>query len=75
MLDSENNKVILNINLDDPTVFNANVSNEIAYLYYALLYKKVGREEALAWIDKLRSYGMKTSFINLNELQVGEDNT
>ncbi|MCC5909349.1 MAG: hypothetical protein JJT76_02795 [Clostridiaceae bacterium] len=62
--DIESNKIILNINSDDPTVFNTNISNEIAYLYYGLLHKKVSREDALTWIDKLRGYGMDTSFIN-----------
>lgn len=64
IFESKHDNIILNINSDDPTVFNTNVSNEIAYLYYGLLYKKVSREDALAWIDKLRDYGIKTSFIN-----------
>lgn len=64
IFESKHDNIILNINSDDPTVFNTNVSNEIAYLYYGLLYKKVSREDALIWIDKLRDYGIKTSFIN-----------
>jgi adenosine deaminase len=64
IFESKHNNIMLNINSDDPTVFNTNVSNEIAYLYYGLLYRKVSREEALGWIDKIRDYGMKTSFIN-----------
>jgi len=64
ILEDKNTKVMLNVNSDDPTVFNTNVSNELAYLYYGLLHKNVCKEVALAWIDKLRDYGIKTSFIN-----------
>lgn len=55
--------VIMNVNTDDPTVFSNNISNEFALLYYALISKKYSRDEALDWIDKMRKYGMKTSFI------------
>lgn len=58
------NKIMLNINSDDPTVFNTNVSNEIAYLYYGLLHKNICREESLKWIDKLREHGLRTSFVS-----------
>lgn len=64
ILESKNTKIMLNVNSDDPTVFNTNVSNELAYLYYGLLHKNVCKEDALAWIDKVRDYGIKTSFIN-----------
>lgn len=62
--DKEKSSVMLNINSDDPAVFNTNVSNEIAYLYYGLLNQNVGREECLQWIDKIRDYGMQYSFVN-----------
>ncbi|URN95078.1 MAG: hypothetical protein NAG76_02125 [Candidatus Pristimantibacillus lignocellulolyticus] len=55
--------IMVNINSDDPIVFNTNISNEIAYLYYGMLYKGVGKEKALEWIDKIRETGMNTSFI------------
>ncbi|WP_440112157.1 hypothetical protein [Paenibacillus sp. QZ-Y1] len=56
----------ININSDDPMVFNTNVSNEIAYLYYGMLERGIGREAALTWIEKLRKSGMDTSFIRGN---------
>ncbi len=55
--------VMVCINSDDPTVFHTNVSNEFAYIYYGMLYHGVSRESALAWIDKVRECGMKSSFI------------
>lgn len=58
--------IIININSDDPIVFNTNVSNEIAYLYYGMLDRGLGKEAALSWIEKLRKSGMDTSFIRGN---------
>jgi adenosine deaminase len=58
--------IIININSDDPMVFNTNVSNEIAYLYYGMLDRGIGKEAALLWIEKLRKSGMDTSFIRGN---------
>lgn len=56
-------RAIFSINSDDPSVFNTNVSNEIAYIFYALQKKGYSREEALQWIDKIRGYGMMSSFL------------
>lgn len=55
--------VMVNVNSDDPTIFNTNVSNELSYLYYGLLDQKVGKEECLEWIDRIRQYGLDTSFV------------
>lgn len=55
--------VMVCINSDDPTVFHTNVSNELAYIYYGMLYNGVSRETALEWIDKVRRYGLKSSFL------------
>lgn len=56
--------VIVNINTDDPLVLNNNISNEYCYMYYGMLERGIGREEALRWIDKIRENGMSTSFIS-----------
>ena len=56
--------IMVNINTDDPLVLNNNISNEYCYMYYGMLEKGVGREEALKWIDKIREMGMSTSFIS-----------
>lgn len=58
------NAVMISINSDDPSVFNTNVSNEFAYIFYALQEKGYSREDALLWIDKVRNYGMESSFID-----------
>ncbi|WP_017814519.1 amidohydrolase family protein [Paenibacillus shenyangensis] len=55
--------VLVNVNSDDPMVFNTNVSNELVYMYYGMLQQGMGREAALEWIEKLRKAGMDTSFI------------
>lgn len=63
-------RAILSINSDDPSVFNTNVSNEIAYIFYALQKKGYSREEALNWINKIRNYGMKSSFLQDDDITV-----
>lgn len=65
MYDATN--IIACINTDDPSVFNTNVSNELAYVYYGLLEKKVSKEYALKWIDKLRENGISSSFIKRDD--------
>ena len=55
--------VMVCVNSDDPTVFHTNVSNELAYIYYGMLYNGVSREIALEWIDKVRECGIKASFV------------
>lgn len=59
----ESNSVLITINSDDPLVFNTNVENEMAYLYYAMIHKKYSRELILEWIDKVRKNGMNSSFV------------
>ena len=59
--------VIVCINSDDPAVFNTNVSNELAYIYYGMLEQNISREAALLWIDRLRRNGMDSSFIHHKE--------
>ncbi len=63
--DEEN--VIVCINSDDPAVFNTNVSNELAYIYYGMLERGIGREAALRWIDQIRESGVNSSFIHHQE--------
>lgn len=65
IMDSQN--LIVCINSDDPAVFNTNVSNELAYIYYGMLEKNISREVALLWIDKIRRNGMNSSFIHHQE--------
>lgn len=55
------------INSDDPTVFNTNVSNELAFIYYGMLEQGVGKETAIAWIEKLRKNGIEASFLQNNQ--------
>lgn len=55
--------VFVTINSDDPSVFNTNVENELAYIYYAAEAGGAAKSEILEWIDKIRQYGMDSSFI------------
>ena len=55
--------VITSINTDDPSVFNSNVANEHALIYYTLIYHGYSVEEALNAIDTLRKAGMNSSFL------------
>ena len=63
--DTEN--LIVCINSDDPAVFNTNVSNELAYIYYGMMEHNVSRETALHWIDRIRENGINSSFIHRQE--------
>lgn len=55
--------VLLSVNSDDPLVFNTNVENELALVYHLLLYRQISREQVINWIDKIRKYGLDSSFI------------
>ncbi len=63
----DKHNVITCINSDDPSVFNTNVSNELAYIYYGMLEQDISRETALLWIDRIRENGINSSFIRHNE--------
>jgi len=63
----ELDNIIACINSDDPSVFNTNVSNELAYIYFGMIEKDVSRETILLWIDKLRKNGLTSSFIRQTE--------
>lgn len=64
---NDRQNLIVCINSDDPAVFNTNVSNELAYIYYGMLEQNISRETALLWIDKIRKNGMNSSFIHHRE--------
>ncbi len=57
------NSILLSINSDDPLVFNTNVENELALVYHTLAHQGYEREKILQWMDKVRQYGMDSSFI------------
>lgn len=70
---SEKNKtsgLIITINSDDPSVFNTSTSNELAYIFYALQDQGYPRDLILEWIDKIRSWGIDTSFIKTRKIGV-----
>lgn len=60
--------VMVTINSDDPSVFNTNLSSELSYMFYALQEKGHSREDCLMWIDKIREFGMQSSFIQDNDI-------
>lgn len=55
--------VMVTVNSDDPSVFNTNVENELAYIYYAVEHGGYAKEDALNWIDKIRQNGLDASFV------------
>lgn len=59
----EGHNVFVTVNSDDPAVFNTNVENELAYIYYAAEAQGEAKSDVLEWIDKIRQYGMDASFI------------
>ena len=64
---NDGQNLIICINSDDPAVFNTNVSNELAYIYYGMLEQNINREAALLWIDQIRKNGLESSFIRHQE--------
>lgn len=66
------NSMMVTINSDDPSVFNTNVSNELSYIFYSLQEKGYDRENILEWIDKIRQYGMDSSFIEKSNKTITE---
>ena len=61
------NCVMATINSDDPIIFSTCVENEFAYVYYSLLNAGCSREETLQWIDKIREYGIDSSFVKYDK--------
>lgn len=61
--DQSTASVLLSINSDDPLLFNTNVENELALVYHVLVHRGISREQVIAWIDKIRQYGIDSSFI------------
>lgn len=56
-------EVMVTINSDDPLIFSTNCENELGYMYHALLSKGYSRERVIEWIDKIRQYGVDSSFV------------
>lgn len=56
-------EVLVTVNSDDPLIFSTNGENELAYVYHAMNYKGYGKESVLEWVDKIRQYGIDSSFI------------
>ena len=54
---------MVTVNSDDPAVFNTNVENELAYIYYAANEFGYSKDIVLEWIDRIRQRGMEASFV------------
>ncbi|WLG16687.1 hypothetical protein [Bacillus cereus] len=65
---STSDSIKVTINTDDPIVFNTNISNEYAYIFYSLIEKGFSREQAITWIDKIRKNGITSSFIETRDI-------
>lgn len=59
----DGHNAFVTVNSDDPAVFNTNVENELAYIYYAAEAQGAAKSEILEWVDKIRQFGMEASFI------------
>ncbi|EHK2355137.1 hypothetical protein KCK31_000554 [Clostridium perfringens] len=74
---TQENNMLVTINTDDPCVFNSNINNEYAYIFYSLLHKGYDRSLVLNWIDEVRQIALDNSFIRdrgLNEInQIDEE--
>lgn len=66
---SEDN-IMVSINTDDPCVFNTNINNEYAYIFYSLLNKGYDRNTCLEWIDKVRETAIENSFIGNRNVDI-----
>lgn len=55
--------VMVTVNSDDPAVFNTNVENELAYIYYTAESQGYAKSDIVEWIDQIRQYGMDASFV------------
>ncbi|MCL6660899.1 hypothetical protein [Paenibacillus amylolyticus] len=62
--------VMVTINTDDPVVFNTNIDNEFAYIFYSLHEKGYAREDILQWIDHIRETGLNSSFIETKHISL-----
>ncbi|MNP54537.1 hypothetical protein D3C76_1490990 [compost metagenome] len=61
---------MVTINTDDPVVFNTNIDNEFAYIFYSLHEKGYAREDILHWIDHIRETGLNSSFIKTRQISL-----
>ena len=61
--DKDSHEVMVTINSDDPLIFSTNCENEMSYIYHALLSKGYSRERVITWINKVREYGLNSSFV------------
>lgn len=69
--ESDEKHVMVTINSDDPAVFNTNIENELAYIYYAAEELGYSKSETLEWIDRIRQQGLDASFVK-NEKNVAQ---
>lgn len=61
--DQAGSGLVISINSDDPAVFNTSISNELSYIFHLLQNKGYPRDSILEWINKIREWGVMTSFI------------
>lgn len=66
----EKDNIMVSINTDDPCVFNTNINNEYAYIFYSLIKKGYDRNTCLDWIDKIRKISIDQSFIKTRNISI-----
>ena len=55
-------ELLVSINSDDPLTFATRLADEYAYLYFALLRRRVPASRALAWLEEIKAHGMRSRF-------------
>ena len=58
----ERSELLVSLSSDDPITFATRLGDEYAYLYFALLRRRVPSARALDWIHQLRERGMRSRF-------------
>ena len=61
--ENDKHRALLTINSDDLAIFNSSCENELAYMYHSMTHQGYGKENTLQWIDKIRQYGIDSSFV------------
>jgi hypothetical protein len=52
----------VSINSDDPITFATSLSDEFAYMYYAILEHTLEADSALRWVERARENGLRSRF-------------
>lgn len=63
-----NGQLLFSVNSDDSLIFNTDIESEISNVYHILIKKGYSRVKILNIIERIRRYGMESSFIRKEKL-------